>query len=152
VIGTWCPTSAQTAHASSPHRLTAAVTDRAISIIIGGYPVCSLTGIEHDIGLSALYNVLLIVMAVVAVAGVALMIRARLPLPLTLFGILVIVAAVVSSAPSIKPRLIWTAFPIFIGAAAKLPRWLYWPVLIVSATALAFLTGWWPNHYIGPAP
>jgi hypothetical protein len=99
-----------------------------------------------------LYNVLLIVMAVAAVTGIALMIAARLPLPLTLFGILVIVAAVVSSAPSIKPRLIWTAFPIFIGAAAKLPRWLYWPVVVVSAGALAFLIGWWPNHYFGPAP
>jgi hypothetical protein len=98
------------------------------------------------------YNVLLIVMAVVAVVGVALMIAARLPLPLTLFGILVVVAAIVSSAPSIKPRLIWTAFPIFIAAAAKLPRWLYWPVLIVSAATLAFAIGWWPNHYFGPAP
>ena len=99
-----------------------------------------------------LYNALLTAMAVAAVAGIALMIAARLPLPLTLFGILVIVAAVVSSAPSIKPRLIWIAFPVFIGAAAKLPRWLYWPVLIISAGTLAFLTGWWPQHYFGPAP
>jgi hypothetical protein len=99
-----------------------------------------------------LYNALLTAMAVAAVAGVALMIAARLPLPLTLFAILVIAAAVVSSAPGIKPRLIWIAFPVFTGAAARLPRWLYWPVLIVSAGALAFLTGWWPHHYFGPAP
>jgi Dolichyl-phosphate-mannose-protein mannosyltransferase len=99
-----------------------------------------------------IYNVLLIAMAIVAVAGIAMMLRARLPVPLTLFTLLVVLAAVLPSAPSIKPRLIWTAFPIFIGAAAKLPRYLFWPALIVSAAVLAFLIGWWPNHYFGPAP
>jgi hypothetical protein len=99
-----------------------------------------------------IYSGLLVAMAVAAVTGIALMIAARLPLPLTLFGILIIVLAVVSSAPSIKPRLVWTAFPIFIGAAAKLPRWLYWPVVVVSAGTLAFLVGWWPHHYLGAAP
>ena len=108
--------------------------------------------LNHGATQDKVYNVLITAMAVAAVAGIALMIAARLPLPLTLFGILVIAVAVVSSAPSIKPRLIWTAFPIFIGAAAKLPRWLYWPVLILSAATLAFLIGWWPNHYFGPAP
>jgi hypothetical protein len=96
------------------------------------------------------FNVVLIFMVVAAVAGVAMMIAARLPLPVSLFGILVVAVSIADG--STKPRFIWAAFPLFIGAAAKLPRILYWPLLIVSAGALAFLIGWWPHHYYGPAP
>ncbi len=98
------------------------------------------------------YNVLLIAMFVAAVVGIALMIAARLPIPVSLFAILVVLTCVVSSDQSTKPRFIWAAFPLFIGAAAKLPRFLYWPILVLSAASLAFLTSWWPNHYFGPAP
>ena len=100
----------------------------------------------------ALYNVLLIAMFVAAIAGIAMMLAARLPVPVSLFAILTVLTCVVSSDESTKPRFIWAAFPIFIGAAAKLPRFLYWPVLVLSAASLVFLTGWWPNHYFGPAP
>ena len=100
----------------------------------------------------AIYNVLLIAMFVAAVAGIAMMFAARLPIPVSLFAILVVASCVVSSDQSTKPRFIWAAFPIFIGAAAKLPRFLYWPVLVLSAASLAFVIGWWPNHYFGPAP
>ena len=100
----------------------------------------------------AIYNVLLIAMFAAAVAGIAMMIAARLPIPVSLFAILTVLTCVVSSDQSSKPRFIWAAFPIFTGAAAKLPRFLYWPVLVLSAASLAFLTGWWPNHYFGPAP
>jgi hypothetical protein len=47
---------------------------------------------------------------------------------------------------------VWSAFGLFIGLAAKLPTWLFWPVVIASAGLLAFLIGWWPHHYVGPAP
>jgi hypothetical protein len=100
----------------------------------------------------ALYNVLLIAMFVAALAGIAMMLAARLPIPVSLFAILLVLTCVVSSDESTKPRFVWAAFPIFIGAAAKLPRFLYWPVLVLSAASLAFLIGWWPNHYFGPAP
>ena len=100
----------------------------------------------------ALFNVLLIAMFVAAVAGIAMMLAARLPVPVSLFAILTVLTCVVSSDESTKPRFVWAAFPIFIGAAAKLPRFLYWPVLILSAASLVFLIGWWPNHYFGPAP
>ncbi|HEY5358643.1 MAG TPA: hypothetical protein VIJ82_13370 [Streptosporangiaceae bacterium] len=96
------------------------------------------------------FNVVLIFMFVAAVAGVALMLAARLPVPVSLFGILVVAVSIADG--STKPRFIWAAFPLFIGAAAKLPRILYWPLLTVSAGALAFLIGWWPHHYYGPAP
>ena len=100
----------------------------------------------------AIFNMLLIAMFVVAVAGIAMMFAARLPIPVSLFAILVLPTCVVSSDQSTKPRFVWVAFPLFIGAAAKLPWFLYWPVLVLSAASLAFLIGWWPNHYFGPAP
>jgi hypothetical protein len=100
-----------------------------------------------------LFNVLLAIMFVVAVAGVVLMIRAQLPWQLTLFTVLTLLACVISNAQSTKPRFVWAAFGIFIGfAAARLPRWLFWSVVVASAGLLAFLTGWWPHHYVGPAP
>ena len=98
------------------------------------------------------YGVLLFITFAAAVAGIALMLSARLPLPLTVFGLLTIVLAVISSDGGTKPRLVWVAFPIFIGAAAKLPRAIYWPVLVLSAVGLVFVTGVWPHHTTGMAP
>jgi hypothetical protein len=98
------------------------------------------------------YNVIIIAVAVFAVVGIGLMIAARLPLPLTLFSILVFLAIITASSPGVKPRLVWTAFPIFIGAAAKLPKFIFWPVVILSAATLVYLTGWWPHHPMAPAP
>ena len=98
------------------------------------------------------FNAVLIIMFAVAAVGIALMVADRLPFPVILFGVLLVLVSVISTAESPRPRFIWTAFPIFIGAAAKLPRALYWPVLVVSAAGLVFLIAWWPNHRIGPAP
>jgi len=95
------------------------------------------------------FVVVLTVMFAAAVAGIALMIAARLPLPVTLFGILTILLTVTSSAGDTRPRFVWAAFPLFIGAAAKLPRAVYWPVLVLSAAGLVFLLGGWPYHLIG---
>jgi hypothetical protein len=98
------------------------------------------------------FNVVLIIMFIAAVAGIAMMLAARLPLPLTLFGVLVVLMCVIAYGQSTKPRFVWAAFTLFIGAAAKLPKVIYWPVVVLSAAGLVFLTGWWPNHVIGPAP
>jgi hypothetical protein len=95
------------------------------------------------------FVVVLMIMAAAAVAGIAMMLAARLPLPVSLFGMLTILLAVISSQADTKPRYIWAAFPIFIGAAAKLPRAIYWPTLILSAVGLVFLIGAWPHHVIG---
>jgi hypothetical protein len=95
------------------------------------------------------FVVVLIVMFAAAVAGIALMLAARLPLPVSLFAILTIVLCVISFGTYTRPRFVWIAFPIFIGAAAKLPRAVYWPVLILSAAGLVFLAGGWPNGAIG---
>jgi hypothetical protein len=102
---------------------------------------------------SPFFNVVVIVMFAVAVLGVAAMLRARLPWPLTLFTVLTLLACVVSTAQTTKPRFVWSAFGIFIGlAAVRLPRWLFVLVALASAGLLAFLIGWWPHHYVGPAP
>jgi hypothetical protein len=98
------------------------------------------------------YGVLLIALFAAAVAGLALMIWARLPVPLTLYSALILAAVVASSVPNLKPRLIWAAFGIFIGAGARLPRAVYWPALAVSAAALVFFVGWWPHNPLAPPP
>ena len=97
-----------------------------------------------------LFVTMLIITFVAAVAGIALMLAARLPLPLVLFGVLTILLALGSSVTAMKPRFIWVAFPIFIGAAAKLPRAIYWPVLVLSAVGLVLLVGAWPYQVFGP--
>jgi len=94
---------------------------------------------------------LYVVMLFVIAAGIVMLLAARLPLPVTLYGVLLVATFVLSPANP-RPRYVICAFPLFIGAAAKLPRALYWPVLVVSAASLVFLIAWWPNHEIGPAP
>jgi hypothetical protein len=95
------------------------------------------------------FVVMLTAMFLAALAGIGLMLAARLPLPLPLFAILTIVMIVTSSNGATKPRFVWTAFPIFIGAAAKLPRAIYWPVVIVSAAGLFLFVAAWP-YVFGP--
>ena len=97
--------------------------------------------------LSSLY----IIMLVAAAAGIVLMLAARLPLPVSLYGVLLVLTFTLSPANP-RPRYVLCAFPLFIGAAAKLPRVVYWPLLVASAAGLVFLIAWWPNHSHGPAP
>jgi hypothetical protein len=94
---------------------------------------------------------LYVAMLVVVAAGLAMLLAARLPLPVSLYGVFLVATFVLSPANP-RPRYVLCAFPLFIGAAAKLPRALYWPVLVVSAACLVFVIAWWPNHKIGPAP
>ena len=89
------------------------------------------------------FLVLLGIMFVAGLVGLVLMVRARLPLPVIVFGVLTIALAFMSTNAGPRPRLVWAAFPIFIGAAAKLPRVVYWPVVILSAAGLALLVGGW---------
>ena len=98
------------------------------------------------------YNLLIIAMIVIGAVGVLLMLLARLPLPVSAYSAAVYATLILSTAAGPTPRYIWSAFGIFIGAAATLRRWLYWPVLVLSAVALFFLVGWWPNHLMSPPP
>lgn len=92
-----------------------------------------------------------VIMLVAAAAGIVLMLAARLPLPVSLYGVLMVATFTLSPANP-RPRYVLCAFPLFIGAAAKLPRVIYWAVIALSAAGLVFLIAWWPNHVIGPAP
>ncbi len=65
------------------------------------------------------------------------MIRARVPLAVSLYTVGLFVYLVMAQEAA-KPRFCWCLFGIFIGAAAKLPRWLFWSVAIASAGLLAF--------------
>jgi Gpi18-like mannosyltransferase len=96
-------------------------------------------------------NAIDVIMTGVVLAGIVLMIVARLPLPLWLYSVLLVSTFLLSPANP-RPRYVLCAFPLFIGAGAKLPRAVYWPVLVLSAAGLVFLVAWWPNHYVGPAP
>ena len=96
------------------------------------------------------YNAFITGAFLVGLTGIAAMIRARLPWAVTVFGIAVWYIAVASAAAATTPRMVWTGFPIFIGLAAKLPRWAYWPVVIVFTLALGLIVSWWPFHPVDP--
>jgi hypothetical protein len=96
------------------------------------------------------FNSLVTILFVVAVIGIALLLAERVALPVTLYTVLMFVGLVITESAD-KPRFIWTTIGIFIGFA-RLPPWLYWPLLIASAGLLFFLVGWWPQHPEGPAP
>jgi hypothetical protein len=98
------------------------------------------------------YNMMCIIMFWILVLGIVLMLAARVPLPVSVFTILLFVNAAVTNGAGPRPRIAWPAIGIYLGAAAKLPRWLYWPVLIVSAGALFFVVAWWPHHPNAPPP
>jgi hypothetical protein len=94
----------------------------------------------------AFFNGLLIVMFWAAVVGIVLLIAARAPLPVIAYTVLVFLCCVLSSGVTTKPRFVLTAVGIFIGAGAKLPRFVFWPVLIASAALLAVTVGWLPHN------
>jgi hypothetical protein len=107
---------------------------------------------DPDTSRYKIFNLVLMIMFIAAAAGVAMTLAARLPQPVTLFGVLVVLMCVIAYGQNTKPRFVWSGFTLFIGAAAKLPRALYWPVVVLSAAGLVFLVGWWPHHRLGPAP
>jgi hypothetical protein len=92
------------------------------------------------------FNALLIVMALALIAGIAAMLAARVPLPVSVYTVLAVLALGMANEPGPTPRFAWTALGVFIGTASKVPAWLFWMLLAVSAGLLAFLYGWWPHQ------
>jgi Gpi18-like mannosyltransferase len=88
---------------------------------------------------------LLVAMFWIAVIGIGLLIAARAPWPVTLYTALVLVSFCISNA-DIRPRYGLTMVGIFLGYGAKLPTWMFWPALVVSASVMAFLVGYYPTH------
>ena len=95
------------------------------------------------------FVILLMIMFIAGLIGLGLMVAARLPLPVIIFGVLTIALAFMSTNAQPRPRLVWSAFPIFIGAAAKLPRAMFWPVVVLSAAGLVLVVGAW-RQLFGP--
>jgi hypothetical protein len=101
----------------------------------------------------ALFNVIAILMAVFLIAGLVLMIAARTPLPVSAYTVLAVLAFAMADATGPTPRFAWAALGIFTGFSARLPRWLFWPLVGICAGLLAFLYGWWPHQApAAPAP
>jgi hypothetical protein len=98
------------------------------------------------------FNALLIVMALALIAGIALMLAARVPLPVSVYTVLTVLALGMADKPGPTPRFAWTALGVFIGVGAKAPARLFWPLLALSAGLLAFLYGWWPHQGLALAP
>jgi hypothetical protein len=98
------------------------------------------------------YFVMVIALVVIGVIGIALMLTARLPLPVSLYTLGLFASLVLSSSAGPTPRYIWPMLGIFIAAAARLPRWLYWPLLVASFLILCVLVGWWPHHISSTPP
>jgi hypothetical protein len=98
-----------------------------------------------------IFNALIIAMFWIAVIGIALLISMRAPLPVIVYTIGVFLLVVMSSGAGTKPRLVLLMSGIFIGLAAKLPKWLFWPLAVCSAATLAFVIAWWP-HNLPPSP
>ena len=98
------------------------------------------------------YNAVLIAMFVALVAGIALMFAARLPLPVTVYTVTIVLMLVLSATAGPRTSSAWLALGIFPAAGAKLPRWIYWPLLVASAGLLVFLAAWWPHQLQVPRP
>jgi hypothetical protein len=89
---------------------------------------------------------LLVAMFWIALIGIVLLIAARAPWPITLFTALVFISCVISYPSGVLPRYAFSMFGIFLGYAAKLPTWLFWPVLVIFAGVMAFQAGYFPTH------
>jgi hypothetical protein len=108
----------------------------------------SLPGLDKHAG----YFAMVIALIAIPIVGIAEMMVAGAPLAVSAYTILTFFSLVLSFGVGPTPRNAWTAIGIFIGFAARLPRWLYWPVLILSAAGLCILIGWWPHHPTAPPP
>jgi len=117
-----------------------------------GHEVRVLTWTDPAVSTHALFNALLIVMALALIAGIALMLSARVPVPVSVYTVLTVATLGLANRPGPTPRLAWIALGIFIGVGAKVPAWLFWSLLAVSAGLLVFLYGWWPHQGLALAP
>jgi hypothetical protein len=109
------------------------------------------TGVHHT-PKHVPYDLLCAMMFALLVIGVVLVLYARLPLPVTVYTVLLAISLFISNGAGPRPRLAWTAVGIFIGGGALLPRWAFWPFVIASAALMCFLIIWWPAHPGEPPP
>ncbi|MCF2531704.1 glycosyltransferase family 39 protein [Yinghuangia soli] len=97
-------------------------------------------------------NLMHTVFFVLAVIGVVWLLRERLPAPVTVFTLTVLFLSFTASAQGSKPRFVWTAFPLFIAAAARLRGRTFVIVTVLFAAGFVWLAAWSPLHYGRGAP
>jgi hypothetical protein len=107
-------------------------------------------GYPH-MGRHAVYFAMIMTLVVLGAIGIVVMLAARVPLPVSLYTLGVYASLILSASAGPTPRYIWPMIGIFIGGA-RLPRWLYWPLVVASLALLFFLVGWWPHHPMSPPP
>lgn len=110
-----------------------------------------ITWTNHGASSHPIFSALVVATFWVAVIGIALLISMRAPLPVIVYTVGVFLLLVLSSGGGTRPRLVLLMSGIFIGLAAKLPKWLFWPLAVCSAATLAFVIAWWP-HNLPPSP
>lgn len=76
----------------------------------------------------------------VALVGLVLMLRARVPGELVVFALVVLALAASSETLGLRPRFVLTAFPLFIGIAVHLRGAAFASVLGLFATVLGAFT------------
>jgi len=89
---------------------------------------------------------LLAAMFWIALAGIVLLIAARAPWPVTVYTALMFISCAISAPSGLLPRYTLSMVGIFLGYGAKLPKWVFWPALAVSAGLMALLAGYYPTH------
>jgi hypothetical protein len=95
-----------------------------------------------------LKSALLVAVFWIVLIGIVLLIAARAPWPITLFTALVFISCAISYPSGVLPRYSLTMIGVFLGYAAKLPPWVFWPALVVSAGVMAFQAGYFPTHFL----
>ncbi len=78
---------------------------------------------------------------VLGVVGIVFLLQWRPPLPVTLFGLGVIVMACTSVNVGPRPRLLLPAFPVAIAVARGVRGKAFVVLAVVSAIGMAVLTG-----------
>lgn len=81
-----------------------------------------------------------VVGAVLALVGLVLLARARLPGEVTVYALVVLGLAAFSETLGLRPRFVMTAFPLFVAAAVHLRGAAFSAVLGLSATVLGAFT------------
>ena len=85
-------------------------------------------------------NTVVVVGALLALAGVALLLRSRLPGEVVVFAVVVLGLAFVSETLGPRPRFILAAFPVFYAVAVRVRGVAFSSVLGMSACALGGFT------------
>jgi len=88
---------------------------------------------------------LLVIGIIVAVIGLVLAFREPQPAPVFLFGLTVVLLALISQPVGLRPRFLMLAFPIVTAIGARLRGWVY-PVVLSLSGALLIGTCYFEFH------